>query len=111
MYIVDQLQDLGFEVIDTGSATEGLRIARDRRQLDVAIIDRGLPDRDGLDVVAELRTQLPVLPVVVASGYGELPDRAAVSNDAHIRFMSKPYDIAALTSALRGLHVRTKEMG
>jgi DNA-binding response OmpR family regulator len=79
--------------------------------VDVAIVDRGLPDRDGLEVVAELRTQLPSLPVIVASGYGELPDHAALRNDAHIRFMSKPYDIGGLTAALRSLHVRTKEMG
>jgi PAS domain S-box-containing protein len=111
MFILDQLQDLGFEVLDAGSAAEGLRAARSHQQVDVAIVDRGLPDRDGLEVVAELRTQLPQLPVIVASGYGELPDHAALRNDPHIRFMSKPYDIDGLTTALRGLHVRTKEMG
>jgi DNA-binding response OmpR family regulator len=88
-----------------------LRAARSHQQVDVAIVDRGLPDRDGLEVVAELRTQLPSLPVIVASGYGDLPDHAALRNDPHIRFMSKPYDIDGLTKALRGLHVRTKEMG
>jgi CheY-like chemotaxis protein len=110
MFIIDQLQDLGFDVIDAGNASEGLRAARNHQQLDVAIVDRGLPDRDGMDVVAELRTQLPSLPVVVASGYGELPDSAALRNDPRIRFMSKPYDIDSLTSALRSLHLRTKEM-
>jgi len=110
MFIGDQLNDLGFDVIDAGSAAEGLRAARNHEQLDVAIVDRGLPDRDGLDVVAELRTQLPSLPVIVASGYGDLPGHESLLNDAHIRFMSKPYDVDALTTALRALHVRTKEM-
>ena len=110
MFVVDQLNDLGFDVIDASSAADGLRAARNHEQLDVAIVDRGLPDRDGLDVVTELRTQLPSLPVIVASGYGDLPDHAALRNDARIRFMSKPYDIDALTTALRALHVRTKEM-
>jgi PAS domain S-box-containing protein len=111
MFIVDQLQDLGFEVIDVGSATEGLRAARDRQQLDVVIVDRGLPDRNGMEVVAELRTQLPSLPVIVASGYGNQPDNAGLRNDPHVRFMSKPYDIDALTTALRALNVRTRQMG
>ncbi|HEY7639810.1 MAG TPA: response regulator [Steroidobacteraceae bacterium] len=110
MFILDQLQDLGFDVIDTASAAEGLRAARSHRQIDVAIVDRGLPDRDGLEVVAELRTQLPSLPVIMASGYGDLPDHAALRNDPYIRFMSKPYDVAGLTAALRGLHLRTQEM-
>ena len=83
MFIVDQLQDLGFEVIDVGGASEGLRAARDREHLDVVIVDRGLPDRDGMDVVAELRTQLRSLPVIVASGYGDLPD-ASLRNDPNI---------------------------
>jgi PAS domain S-box-containing protein len=104
MFIVDQLKDLGFEVIDVGSASEGLRAARDREHLDVVIVDRGLPDRNGMEVVAELRTQLTSLPVIVASGYGDLPD-ASLRNDPNIRFMSKPYDIDALTTALRALHV------
>jgi DNA-binding response OmpR family regulator len=73
-------------------------------------VDRGLPDRDGMDVVAELRMQLPSLPVIVASGYSDLPDNTPLRNDTHIRFMSKPYDVDALTTALRALHVRTKEM-
>lgn len=111
MFIVDQLEDLGFDVIDTGTAAEGLRAARTQQQFDVVIVDRGLPDRDGMDVVAELRTQLPSLPVIIASGYGDVPDHPAVRNDPHIRFMSKPYDVVALSAALRALHVRTKEMG
>ncbi len=110
MFIIDQLHDLGFEVIDAGSASEGLRAARNHEQLDVVIVDRGLPDRDGLDVVAELRMQLPSLPVIIASGYGDLLDHTSLRNDAHIRFMSKPYDIDALTTALRALRVRTREM-
>jgi CheY-like chemotaxis protein len=111
MFIVDQLRDLGFDIIEAGSASEGLRAARSHEQLAVAIVDRGLPDRDGMDLVAELRTQLASLPVIVASGYGDLPDHAALRDDPHIRFLSKPYDIHALITALRALHVRTKEMG
>ena len=110
MFVIDQLTDLGFEVIEAATATEGLRAVRNHQQLDVAIVDRGLPDRDGIDVVAELRTQLPSLPVIVASGYGDLPDHQALRNDVHIRFMSKPYDVDALTTALRALNVRTREM-
>jgi len=110
MFIIDQLKDLGFDVVDAGSAADGLSAARNHEHLDVAIVDRGLPDRDGMEVVAELRMQLPSLPVIVASGYGDLPDHTPLRNDTHIRFMSKPYDTDALTTALRALHVRSREM-
>ena len=46
--------------------------------------------------------------MIVASGYGDLPNHPALRNDPHIRFMSKPYDIGALTTALRAL-VRADE--
>jgi PAS domain S-box-containing protein len=110
MFVIDQLNDLGFDVIDAANAATGLRAARNHEHLDVAIVDRGLPDRDGIDVVAELRTQLPSLPVIVASGYGDLADHESLRNDAHIRFMSKPYDVDSLLTALRALHVRTRGM-
>jgi hypothetical protein len=48
--------------------------------------------------------------VIVASGYGDLPGHESLLNDAHIRFMSKPYDVDALMTALRALHVRTRAM-
>jgi PAS domain S-box-containing protein len=110
MFLVDQLQELGFEVIDAGNAAEGLRAARNHQQLDVVIVDRGLPDRDGMEVVAELRTQLSSLPVIIASGHGDTLDDPSMRNDPHISFLSKPYDIDALTTALRALHVRTRQM-
>ncbi len=112
MFIVDQLRISASTSSRPGSC--GRRPAAPRATAsnwDIAIIDRGLPDRDGLDLVAELRTRLASLPVIVASGYGDLPDNDSLRNDPHIRFMSKPYDIDGLTSALRALHVRTKEMG
>ena len=112
MLAVDQLQDLGFEVETAASATEGhaprasstatwtppssiaaCRIARARRA-----------DRRAADAVCRLDAG------VIASGYGDLQDHTSLRNDAHIRFMSKPYDIDALTAALRALRVRTREM-
>jgi PAS domain S-box-containing protein len=110
MFVIDQLNDLGFDVIEAATAAEGLRAVRNHQHLGVAIVDRGLPDRDGIDVVAELRSQLPALPVIVASGYGDLPDDEALRNDAYIRVMSKPYDVDALTTALRALNVRTRKV-
>jgi CheY-like chemotaxis protein len=107
-FMVDQLQDLGFTVLEAESAAEGLRAARSHEQLDVVIVDRGLPDRDGLEVVKELRTQLSSLPVIVASGYGDLPEDASLRNDAHIQFVSKPYDVDGIESALRALRVRMR---
>jgi PAS domain S-box-containing protein len=106
MFVAEKLQDMGFVVIETASATEGLAAARSHSRLDAVIVDRGLPDRDGLEVVSELRTQLPSLPVIVASGYGEGGDeRLDLRKDPFIRFLAKPFDSSALTAALAALNV------
>jgi CheY-like chemotaxis protein len=106
MFVTEKLQDMGFVVIETASALEGLAAARSHSRLDAAIVDRGLPDREGLEVVAELRTQLPSLPVIVASGYGEGGgEHADLRNDPFVRFLAKPFDTRALTEALAALNV------
>lgn len=67
-----------------------------------------LPASISFSRAARNHQQLDV--VIVASGYGDTLDDPNLRNDPHIRFMSKPYDIDALTTALRALHVRTKQM-
>lgn len=57
---------------EIGTATTGaealVRVRRDRP--DLVVLDHRLPDRTGLDVLIELRSIRPVLPVVMLTGYG-----------------------------------------
>src|SRR5262245_40963418 len=64
----EALEELGFQATEVGSAKAALDQARSTN-FDVALVDIGLPDRRGEELVAELRTLQSDLPVIVASGY------------------------------------------
>lgn len=65
------LQRDGYDVVgEAGDAAEGLDLAGQLRP-DVVLLDVMLPDRSGLDVIADLRAQQPDLAVVLTSTHHE----------------------------------------
>ena len=59
----------GHRVVEADSAASGLSAVRHYKP-DVVILDLGLPDRDGLEVIRELRA-VSALPIVVLSSRGD----------------------------------------
>ena len=62
-------------VLEAPDCDRALRLIRQHADLDLVVIDLGLPDRDGFSLLAELRGRDPLLPIVVLSA---LNDRASV---------------------------------
>ena len=96
----DALTDLGFEVVQAGTADAAL--SRLDPAPDLLLTDLGLPDRNGAVLVQEVRQRLPGLPVIVASGHSESPD-------ADVVWLAKPFDLQGLRRAVEqavgaGLH-------
>lgn len=91
----------GYEVLLAANATEGLALAA-TRDPDLVVLDIGLPDREGHEVLAELRqwTQVPVLMLSVRDSEGEkVKALDAGAND----YMTKPFGIQELMARLRAL--------
>ena len=106
MYLCACLERLGFQVRSAGSATEALSIAAENGGFGVAFVDLGLPDRSGLELIASLRAKHRNLPVVVASGYGEMALRDADGWRGPVAILSKPFDEAMVAGALEKLGLR-----
>ena len=101
------LEDLGYRTEEAGSATEAMSKYRlTARQLRAVILDVGLPDRGGDSVAAELRALDRVLPIIIASGYGEAALRERFGSDARTALLTKPYVVEQLDALLRGFGVR-----
>lgn len=96
------LEDEGFAVHLAASGADALSIVKGvGRGVRAALVDFGLPDVRGDDLVAQLRSVLPDLSVVIASGYGAEELTALFRGQPGIGIVSKPYDGNALLTALR----------
>jgi CheY-like chemotaxis protein len=68
------LGDLGHEVIEANSAQEALELFAQNGGIDLVITDQAMPKMTGLELAQQLRAERPDLPVVIATGYAELPE-------------------------------------
>jgi CheY-like chemotaxis protein len=92
MLATEYLEEAGYQVEPAASAMDAMgKLRLVHGDIDAAIVDVGLPDRNGDVLVSELRALYPALPVVIASGYEEAPLRARFKNDGRIAFLNKPY--------------------
>jgi CheY-like chemotaxis protein len=110
MIAADTLEELGYEVVQVGTARAALEQAGTNcAMLALAVIDMGLPDRPGHELVAELRKICPGLPIIVASGYGESEVRRRFAADQRFAFLAKPFEQATLRAAIDSLGPASRE--
>ena len=101
MVAVDALEDLGFSVLEASSAARALELAKAHQGgISVAMVDLGLPDRPGEELVCELRDLYPTLPIIIASGKGAGAIDGNVRSLANIAFVTKPYNFEDLREAI-----------
>jgi PAS domain S-box-containing protein len=90
------LEDLGHEVLAVGSAARAIEEIESTPAIDVVITDQAMPVMTGLQLIEALRARRPELPVILATGYAELPQGLSAS----IGRLSKPFTQRALAQAL-----------
>jgi PAS domain S-box-containing protein len=73
MSTVDMLEDLGHEVIEANSGDRALEILQQDRAIDLLLTDYSMPRMNGAQLAAAARQIRPELPVLLATGYAELP--------------------------------------
>lgn len=100
---VAMLEDLGHTVLPATSAEEALAIFERNGGIDLIIADHAMPYMTGAQLASILRTRAPNLPVIVATGYAELP--AALSKG--LIKLAKPFSAAQLVRAMSSTINRT----
>lgn len=99
-----------FEVLEAGNALHALQAARDQAP-DLILLDLGLPDRDGLDVLRELRSFSPVPVIVLTSRDGERSKVEALDGGAD-DYVTKPFGAEELMARIRtALRHRLQQQG
>jgi DNA-binding response OmpR family regulator len=74
--------------------------------LDLVILDVMLPGRDGFEVLDEIRTVKPALPVIMLTARGEVADKVAALDAGATDYMTKPFSVEELLARVRA-HLRT----
>lgn len=93
------LQAAGYEVVEAVSGEEGIACAAQQRP-DVVILDLGLPDVDGLQVLARLREWSNV-PVIALSARHSDADKIAMLDAGANDYLTKPFSVGELTARIR----------
>jgi len=96
------LRQLGFQVdwVRDGEAAEREQRAQ---SYEAAVLDLGLPRKDGLDVLAAIRRSGVAVPVLVLTARDAVPDRIRGLNIGADDYVVKPVDLHELAARLRAL--------
>jgi PAS domain S-box-containing protein len=81
------LEDLGHTVLEASSGKRALEIIRREGSIDLVITDQAMPNMTGSDLAAAIRAEKPNLPIILATGFAELPPGA----DEGLPKLSKPF--------------------
>ena len=107
-FLRNALQAEGYRTAEAGTAAAAMA------QLDGAelvLLDLGLPDRDGLDVISDIRARSPV-PIVVLSSRGDERGKVAALDLGADDYVTKPFGIDELMARVRtALRHRLQQQG
>ena len=89
----------GFQYYEADTAEDGIAQANARRP-DLLLLDLGLPDRDGLEVIRHVR-ESSQMPIVVLSARGQEKDKVAALDLGADDYVEKPFGVGELLARVR----------
>ena len=93
------LNTKGFATVVAGTGDEALAAAR-AGGIDLMLLDLGLPDKDGLEVLSELREEGHTLPVIVLTARDDVPSTVAGLIGGADEYITKPFSVEDLVSRI-----------
>ena len=95
------LEDEGYRVCEAETVERGV-IDAGTRKPDVAILDLGLPDRDGVEFIRDVRA-FSTLPILVLSARAEESAKVEALDAGADDYLTKPFGVSELTARLRAM--------
>ncbi len=95
--------------VDTFSLASQARTALQNDRFDLVLLDLGLPDGDGLDLLAELRDRGDKTPVLILTARDGIEDRVRGLDLGADDYLAKPFSIAELEARVRALLRRSQQ--
>ena len=104
-YLVKAFREVGHVADQAGDGEEGLALALEGKY-DVLIVDRMLPKRDGLSIIATLRAESNETPALILSALGQVDDRVKGLRAGGDDYLAKPYAFSELLARVEVLSRR-----
>jgi len=98
-FLTAALESHDYEPVSADNGADGLRLAT-TRQPDVVIVDLGLPDMSGLDVIRRLREWFQ-RPIIVLSARSQEGDKVGALDIGADDYLTKPFGVAELLARMR----------
>lgn len=98
-FISTTLKNQGYKIITAATGTEGLHLSASLCP-DVILLDLGLPDMDGMDIINQLRTWTSV-PVIVISARSNEHEKAKALDCGADDYITKPFGTVELLARIR----------
>jgi DNA-binding response OmpR family regulator len=89
--------------VDVIATAQEANAALEGGRWDVVVLDRGLPDGDGIDVLSEMRRHGDTTPVLILTAHGSLKDRVGGLQNGADDYLVKPFALEELVARLQAL--------
>ena len=105
--LVLSLTHHGFEVSTAADGATALQLAKEVHP-DLMLLDLGLPDLDGMQVIQRLHRESPTLPILVLSARSGSHDKIVALDLGAVDYLTKPFDVSELAARIRAIARRTQ---
>ena len=94
------LEQAGFRIMEAASGFQALEVMDREPDVDLVLTDYAMPGMTGLELIRELRARRPDLPVLMVTGYAEIPKASSVDG---LGIVQKPYRADELIARIRSM--------
>jgi PAS domain S-box-containing protein len=98
--LADILRFRGFEPLVVGNGKEGLALLKENL-IDLVLIDLGLPDMPGVEVLKRVKIDYPSMEAIIVTGNATLDSAIEATNQGAFSYLVKPYEIELLLLNIR----------
>ncbi|MEK7825474.1 MAG: ATP-dependent Clp protease ATP-binding subunit ClpX [Nitrospirota bacterium] len=107
--IADALKDEGYQIFDTDSGREGLRLVQNDK-FDIVITDLMLPEVDGMRILKACKQFSPQTQVILITAYGSVASATEAMKQGAYDYLTKPFSMDDLIFMIRRLLISSSKL-
>jgi DNA-binding response OmpR family regulator len=100
-FVAQGLEGAGYVTDTVGTGREALDRLRAGRDWDLILLDVGLPDMDGFEVLSQVRKTDQLTPIIMLTAHGDVPSRVKGLDLGADDYLPKPFDFDELVARIR----------